>query len=101
MTKKNYRRRRLVGLTVGAVVILVAFPRFVGAYSLFKPLPKGVSTQSDFRKTDDLDIVYDVTCEDKNSDVHYNQEIVVRMYEVIDNAEDFIVLELVLFIYKC
>src|SRR5699024_8920694 len=97
MTKKNYRRRKFVELIAGAVVILVAFALFVGAYWLFKPLPKGVSTQSDVRNTDDLDILYDVRYEDKNSAVHYNQEIVDTMYEVIDNAEDFIVVDMFLF----
>ena len=97
MTKKNYRRRQFVRLSAGAVAILVAIPLFVGVYSLFKPLPKGISTQSDFVKTDDLDILYDVTYEDKNKAVHHEQEIVETMYEVIDNAEDFIVLDMFLF----
>ena len=97
MTKKNYRKRRFVQISVGAVAILVAIPLFVGVYSLVKPLPKGISTQSDFRKTDDLDILYDVTYEDKNKAVHHEQEIVETMYEVIDNAEDFIVLDMFLF----
>ena len=97
MTRKNYRRRRFVRVTVGAVAILVAIPLFVGVYSLAKPLPKGISTQSEFVQTDDLEILYDVTYEDKNKAVHHEQEIVETMYEVIDNAEDFIVLDMFLF----
>lgn len=97
MTKKSYRKRRTVRLSVGVVTILIIIPLFVGVYSLFKPLPEGISAQSDFRKTDDLNILYDVTYEDKNKAIHHDQEIVDTMYEVIDNAEEFIVLDMFLF----
>ncbi|QYA48649.1 phospholipase D-like domain-containing protein [Nosocomiicoccus ampullae] len=97
MAKKSYRKRRTVQLSIGIVLILIIIPIFVGVYSLFKPLPEGISVQSDFRKTDDLDILYDVTYEDKNKAVHHDQEIVDTMYEVIDNAEEFIVLDMFLF----
>lgn len=95
--KNDKKKRKFRKIVLGTVGILVVVPLLVGVYTAHKPLPKGVSVQSNFVKTDDVKLLFDVTYEDTKGDVQHEQEIVKEMYKLIDEARDFVVIDMFLF----
>ncbi|WP_246031628.1 phospholipase D family protein [Salibacterium salarium] len=89
----NSRRWRLGIRLTGAVLLVVLG---VSIYGFMKPLPPGVSYEGEIHTVDDMEFLYDLTYQ-KNGESHQEQMIFDRMFEVISEAEDFIVLDMFLF----
>ncbi|UTH07404.1 phospholipase D family protein [Macrococcoides canis] len=65
-------------------------------YGAIKPLPGGISKWYDTSKTNDVELLMDKTYE-KDGQMHYDHEIFNAQLETIQNADDFIILDMFLF----
>ncbi|MGI6144408.1 MAG: phospholipase D family protein [Peptococcia bacterium] len=83
------RRKKLI-----FIVFLIVF--FVFLYGIFKPLPHGVSWQGEFYDDAKVKFIYDLTYEQDGLIVH-QQNIFQKALEIIEEAEEFIVLDMFLF----
>lgn len=90
--KNNLTKRNFFWL-IAIIVIIVAI---VSIYNVFKPLPHGVSKLSSETKTDNVELLTDVTYKSKGK-MHYNQEIFDKVNQTIDEADDFIIMDMFLF----
>ncbi|GEK88599.1 HKD family nuclease [Alkalibacterium putridalgicola] len=79
------------------LILLFLVPMLVSLYHYFKPVPEGLSTKGTIHKTNDLEFLYDLTYENEAGEVIHEQQIFDRVYRMIDEAEDFIVLDMFLF----
>jgi cardiolipin synthase A/B len=62
-----------------------------------KPLPKGLSYEGDIHYVEKVDFLYDITYKKKDGKIERDSEIFNRIFEAIENAEDFIVIDMFLF----
>ncbi len=61
-------------------------------------VPKGTSIESPVRKTDDVKFYYDLTYKDNNDkDAVHESNIWPRVYEILDEADEFFILDVFLF----
>lgn len=65
-------------------------------YGAFKPLPGGVSKWFESSKTNDVKLLVDKTYEKENH-MYYNHEIFNEQLKTIQEADDFIILDMFLF----
>lgn len=89
MQKKSFFK------TLGAVLILI--PVVVGSYHVFKSSPESVSYESDVYQTDSAKFIYDLTYETEDGTIQNDQTILDHMYDIIDEAESFLLMDLFLF----
>ena len=68
----------------------------VSIYNVFKPLPHGVSKLSSETKTDDVELLTDLSYKSGN-EMHYDHEIFDKVNETIQEANDFIIMDMFLF----
>lgn len=85
--------RRLV---IGLGIILLWFI-IVMVYQVNKPLPKGISIESPLFKVSDVTFWYDLTYPDGQGGTQYEQQIFDRTLAMVDEAEQFIVIDMFLF----
>src|SRR5699024_395454 len=69
----------------------------VGMMNHFKKLPNNLSYAGDVHKTDDIEFLYDLTYKDKFDEIKVEQQIFSEAWKVIDEAEDFILIDMFLF----
>lgn len=81
-------------LTILLVLFLIV--AVTSTYHSYKPLPEGVSFEGDIHYVTDVDFLYDLTYGEKD-DFQVEHEIFDRIYKVIEEAEEFIVLDMFLF----
>lgn len=87
-------KKRYFFLLVFAVLILI--PLVVAGVRYFVPVPSGVSYESEEYQTDDAGFLYDLTYTE-NDEITEEQEIFEEIYTMIDEAEEFLVLDMFLF----
>ena len=87
-------KKRYFFLLVFAVLILI--PLVVAGVRYFVPVPAGVSYESEEYQTDDDGFLYDLTYTE-NDEITEEQEIFEEIYTMIDEAEEFLVLDMFLF----
>lgn len=87
-------KKRYFFLLVFAVLILI--PLVVAGVRYFVPVPSGVSYESEEYQTDDAEFLYDLTYTE-NNEITEEQEIFEEIYTMIDEAEEFLVLDMFLF----
>ncbi|PYZ97045.1 phospholipase [Alteribacter lacisalsi] len=80
-----------------SLLMLVIILTGVAVYGLFKPLPEGVSYEGSLHDIDDARFYYDVTYETEDGEWVYEQQIFDEVIEVIDRAENYLLLDLFLF----
>jgi len=70
----------------------------VGIYNQNKPLPTGTSLDGEvfYVSKDSVDFLYDLTYQSNTGQIVYEQEIFNRVFEVIDDAEKFITIDMFL-----
>ncbi|ART76620.1 phospholipase [Sutcliffiella horikoshii] len=90
---KNYIKKNKL-LTFILVLIFIVI--LTSVYHSYKPLPEGVSFEGDVHYVSEVDFLYDITYGDKD-DFQKEHAIFDRIYEVIDEAEEFIVIDMFLF----
>jgi len=81
------------------IILFLAFLALVvisGIWGVTKPLPTGISYRSAEYKTDDISFLFDLTY-DKNGERVREQTIFQNIYEIIDNAELYIIIDMFLF----
>lgn len=95
MEKKKswYRKKRWIALSVFLVIYTSVL-----LYNRFKPLPEGISYAGDVHtlSEDQIEFLYDLTY-DKNGKEVYDQSIFDEVNKTIQEADEFLVLDLFLF----
>lgn len=87
--------RRLRKRYLSAIIILIAF--IVSVFHLLKPLPKDISFNGSFHTVSSVEFLSDTTYVTEDGKERQEQEIFKRIYEAIDDAEEFIVIDMFLF----
>lgn len=78
------------------VGILLAFIIICSLYGVYKPLPKGISFEGKPQELDSIKFLYDLSYE-KNKQIVHEHEIFNNAYRIIDEANEFIILDMFLF----
>ncbi|ANS76166.1 phospholipase [Paenibacillus yonginensis] len=93
-----HRRRRLTALSLaGLAVLLVLWVAGVMIYQTHKPLAHGVSYESPEYTVSGVRFLYDLTYPDGDGGILQERNIVDRMYEMVGEARQYIVLDMFLF----
>ncbi|MBP2001845.1 phosphatidylserine/phosphatidylglycerophosphate/cardiolipin synthase-like enzyme [Paenibacillus shirakamiensis] len=92
-SRRKKRRRILYGILIFLVLWLVA----VMLYQTHRDLPPGVSYEGPVYEVDDVKFLYDLTTPDGKGAFHQQRQIYDRMMQMIDEAHEFIVMDLFLF----
>lgn len=92
--RKQGRKRKRLGLIIG---LLILIPVITGVYQHFKSLPEGISYEGEVYQTDSVDFLFDLTYADVNGDETSEQEIFGEIDTMIDEAEEFLVIDMFLF----
>src|SRR5699024_1995968 len=81
----------------GAFVLFLIATITTGIINHFKKLPANLSYAGDVHETDDIQFLYDLTYEDKLGETKLEQEIFDQAWKVIEEAEDFVLIDMFLF----
>lgn len=94
---KNYSKRRRI--IMGIVGVLAAMYIIVIIWHTFKPLPEGISFAGGLHSAEEVDMIYDLSyAQDKEGKgLEHELRIFDEIHELIDEAEEFLVLDLFLF----
>ncbi|OGO85378.1 MAG: hypothetical protein A2Y22_05005 [Clostridiales bacterium GWD2_32_59] len=79
-----------------AFTVIMGILILVTVFGLYKPLPAGISYKSDTYKMDNVEFFKDMTYQKDGKRV-IEQEIFAKMYSMIDEAENFILIDMFLF----
>jgi cardiolipin synthase A/B len=86
--------KKKVWIPILSLVLLMAATII---YQTNKSLPKGLSFEGEVYSAEDVQFLYDLTFEKENRQRESEQQILKRILEAIDEAEDFIVMDMFLF----
>lgn len=92
--KKSNKKKRLKFKYILLCLLLLFF--IVSIYGVMKPLPAGINKEYSAKKTDDVTLLLDQTYEE-NGQMIYNHEIFNNIFQMIDEAEDFVMIDMFLF----
>ena len=94
--KQWSRRKRIV---IGSLGVFALIYIAVIVWHTFKPLPEGISYAGELHKTDKVDFITDLTYSQdvKGKDMVHENHIFDAVYTMIDEAEEFIVVDFFLF----
>ena len=94
MKKKNKWYKKKKWWVWGAIILILTV---VMIYNRIKPLPPGISYSSDTYTIpeDDVEFLYDLTYQ-KDGKERYDQSIFDEVYQTIEEADDFLILDLFL-----
>jgi HKD family nuclease len=79
------------------ILFFVMLLSSVSLYHSKKPLPEGISYESQTYMVDNVNFLYDLSYKDTQNNTIYEQEIFQEFYQLIEEAEEFIVLDMFLF----
>ncbi|TFE02913.1 phospholipase D family protein [Jeotgalibacillus salarius] len=85
--KKWFKKKRWYLLAFLVVYLVILF------YNQFKPLPEGISIQSEEYPSSDVSFYRDLTYE-KDGERVLDHQIYDRVHEMIDEAEEFVVIDI-------
>ena len=77
--------------------LLILIPLVVASVRYFMPVPNDISYESEEYQTDDANFLYDITLSDENGESKSKQAIMDQVYKMIDESEDFLVIDMFLF----
>lgn len=89
------RKRIIIGsLGVFALIYIAAI-----MWHTFKPLPKGISYAGELHKTDNIEMITDLTYaqDQKGKGIVHENQIFDEVYTMIEDAEEFVVVDFFLF----
>jgi len=86
------RRKIILGMIIG-LFLIVLISSIVG---YFKTTPEDISFNGEYHYVEDVEFLYDLTYQKDNERVH-EQQIVSRALQMIEEAEELIILDLFLF----
>lgn len=84
-------------IVVSLISVLILIPIIQALYHTFKPLPSGISVAGEKHETGSLHFLYDLTYTNEKGEVEHEQDIFDYIFQMIDEAEDFIVIDMFLF----
>ncbi len=92
-------KRRWKIWTWRGFLVLVVLYLLTMSYHSFKQLPDGISMEGKIHSVSDqsIEFLYDLTYENENGEVVVEQEIFDRILAMIDDAEEYILLDMFLF----
>ena len=70
---------------------------FIVSCSTIKTPPLGINYESPIRETENAEFHYDLTYLDKDGNIQYDRNLWDATYKVIDNAKDYLIVEMFLF----
>lgn len=88
-------KKRYLFLIIFAALMLI--PLAVSGVRYFMPVPAGVSYESEEYLTDDAAFLYDLTYKNNDGGITQEQEIFEEVYTMIDEAQEFLVIDMFLF----
>ncbi|SDK84808.1 phospholipase D family protein [Lacicoccus qingdaonensis] len=93
------KRKKKVWLSIGVLVLvfLIIIPLTVGLFNYFKPTPENITYESDVYSTDSVEFLYDLTYADNEGGETHEQEIFDEVYRMIEEAEEFLLIDMFLF----
>lgn len=77
--------------------LLWVAPLIVATFNVLKDSPEYVSVEGELHQTNNVEFLYDLTYEDQQNNLSHEQEIFQNILNLIDEAEEFVVLDLFLF----
>lgn len=94
--KRWSKRRRIVYATAGVLAIMYVL---VIIWHTYKPLPEGISYEGEMHELENVEMLYDLSFaqDKKGTNTEHHLEIFDEVYTLIDEAEDFIVIDFFLF----
>lgn len=92
--KKKMRKRIIWSILL---ILFVLIPASVSIYQHYKSVPEGISFEGDIHETSSVQFLSDLTYENESGEVTHEQEIFDYVYQMIEEAEEFIVLDMFLF----
>ncbi|WP_370866592.1 phospholipase D family protein [Saccharibacillus sp. JS10] len=90
---RSSRKKWILRIVIVVIIWLLA----VLIYQMNKPLPEGVSYESPVYRTDNVDFLYDLTSPTTGEKFTQERQIFDRTIEMINEAEQFIVIDVFLF----
>ncbi|WNQ11316.1 phospholipase D family protein [Paenibacillus aurantius] len=94
--KRAGRPRRKVARVLLPLLALILLLSGVIYYNTHKPLPAGLSVEGPVHRVKDIDFLYDLTYKQGGTEKQ-EQSIYNRVFQAVDEAEKFIVLDIFLF----
>ena len=84
---------------MGIAGILVFLYIAVIVWQTFKPLPEGISSAGDLHAVEQVEMIYDLSYaqDQEGTEIEHELNIFKEIYDMIDQAEEFIVLDFFLF----
>lgn len=92
---KIFSKKKILTLFLFLLAIYIS----ICAYQTHKPLPDGIDYESAeyFVAADDVDFLYDLTYINKQGEIQYEQEIFDTVFQIVDEAENYILIDMFLF----
>lgn len=90
--QKFYKKKSLWILLILLLIIVG-----IVIFNKTKPIPKGLSYESDVYQTDKVEFLSDLTYYDNKDEMKTEQDIFKEVINVINQAEDFVVVDMFLF----
>lgn len=90
---RNFFTRKSTWLLIIILFILAC----IVIFNKTKALPEGISTEGELQYTDDVTFLSDVTYQTENGKTTSEQEIFNEVFQLIEQAEEFIVVDMFLF----
>ena len=87
VSRKNSIKKYLIAGTIA----------FTVSCSTIKTPPLGINYESSIRETENAEFHYDLTYLDKDGNIQYDRNLWDATYKVIDNAKDYLIVEMFLF----
>ena len=87
VSRKNSIKKYLIAGTIA----------FTVSCSTIKTPPLGINYESPIRETENAEFHYDLTYLDKDGNIQYDRNLWDATYKVIDNAKDYLIVEMFLF----
>lgn len=93
--KKFIAKKQVTLLSLLTIFVIVCMA--IGIYQHYKPLPEGISYEGEIHYADEIELLTDLTYNNSNNITTYDQEIFEEVFTMIEDAEDFIVIDMFLF----
>lgn len=90
--QKNYKKKFLWLLLILLLIIVG-----IVIFNKTKPIPEGLSYESEVYQTDKVEFLSDLTYYNNNDEMKTEQDIFKKVINVINNAEEFLVVDMFLF----
>lgn len=92
MKRSWFLNKWMYGMYLILLVITVVI-----VYNSYKPLPEGISFEGKVHRVDDVNFIYDLSYKDKSGHTQHEQRIFNDIYQAIEDADEFIVIDMFLF----